>query len=85
MDLLHTHLFHADLVGRIAASLAAVPHLVHTVHTAEGRFRPWQFAMARMFAGACDRIICVSPSVQRLHARRAGLPAWAVRGHPQRH
>ncbi|MCJ7544810.1 MAG: glycosyltransferase [Phycisphaerae bacterium] len=76
VDLLHTHLFHADLVGRVAASLAAVPHLVHTVHTAEGRFRPWQFAMARLLAGACDRIICVSPSVQRLHARRAGLPAW---------
>jgi glycosyltransferase involved in cell wall biosynthesis len=76
VDLLHTHLFHADLVGRVAAALAAVPHLVHTVHTAEGRFRPWQFAMARLLAGRCDRIICVSPSVQRLHARRAGLPAW---------
>ncbi len=76
VDLLHTHLFHADLVGRVAASLAAVPHLVHTVHTAEGRFRPWQFAMARLLAGQCERIICVSASVQRLHARRAGLPDW---------
>lgn len=76
VDLLHTHLFHADLVGRVAGSLAAVAHLVHTVHTAEGRFRPWQFAMARLLAEQCDRIICVSPSVQRLHARQAGLPAW---------
>lgn len=75
-DLLHTHLFHADLVGRAAAALAHVPHLVHTVHTAEGRFRPWQFALARLLAHRCDRIICVSPSVLQLHSRRAGLPPW---------
>jgi glycosyltransferase involved in cell wall biosynthesis len=74
VDLLHTHLFHADLVGRLAASLAGVPHLVHTVHTAEGRFRPWQFAAARLLADRCDRIICVSPSARDFHARRAGLP-----------
>jgi glycosyltransferase involved in cell wall biosynthesis len=74
VDLLHTHLFHADLAGRLAASLAGVPHLVHTVHTAEGRFRPWQFAAARLLAGRCDRIICVSRSVRDFHARRSGLP-----------
>ncbi len=74
VDLLHTHLFHADLVGRIAAAWAGVPHLVHTVHTAEGRFRPWQFAWARLMAGRCDRIVCVSASVRDFHARRSGLP-----------
>ena len=73
-DLLHTHLFHADLAGRPAAHLAAVPHVVHTIHTAEGRFRPWQFAWARFLAGRCDRLICVSRSVRDHHARRSGLP-----------
>jgi len=76
IDLLHTHLFHADLAGRAAARLAGVGHLVHTVHTAEGRFRPWQFAHARFWADSCDRIICVSPSAAAYHARRSGLPAW---------
>jgi len=74
IDLLHTHLFHADLVGRPAAALAGVPHLVHTVHTVEGRFRPWQFAYARLLADSCERIVCVSASARDAHARRSGLP-----------
>ena len=76
IDLLHTHLFHADLAGRPAARSASVPHVIHTVHVAEMRFRPWQFAMARFFADWCDRIVCVSDSARRRHARKSGLPAW---------
>ncbi|MHC4983831.1 MAG: glycosyltransferase, partial [Planctomycetota bacterium] len=76
IELLHTHLFHADLAGRLAASLAAVPHLVHTIHTAEGRFRPWQFAFTRFLSGRCDKLICVSPSARDWHSRRSGLPSW---------
>ena len=84
VDVLHTHLFHADLAGRVAAYLAGVPHAVHTVHTAEARFRPWQFAFARLWAGlggtaAPGRrtagIIAVSESVRDHHAARSGLPA----------
>ena len=75
-DILHTHLFHADMAGRVAAYLTGTKRLVHTVHVAEGRFRPWQFAWARILAGRCDRIICVSQSVRDFHARRTGLPPW---------
>lgn len=75
IDVLHTHLFHADLPGRPAARAASVPHVVHTVWTAEGRFWLWQFAWARLAADACDRIICVSESVRAHHAARSGLPA----------
>ena len=74
IDILHTHLFHADLAGRAGASLAAIPNVVHTVRTAEGRFRPWHFAFARFFASRCQRIICVSPSTLESHSRRSGLP-----------
>jgi glycosyltransferase involved in cell wall biosynthesis len=74
IDILHTHLFHADVAGRAAAAMASVPHLVHTVHTAERRFRPWHFAFARFFSDRCERIICVSDSVRRHHSRRSGLP-----------
>jgi glycosyltransferase involved in cell wall biosynthesis len=73
-DVLHTHLYHADLVGRIAASMASVPHVVHTVHTAEARFRPWQFAFAHLAARSCDRIVAVSESARDHHAARAHLP-----------
>ena len=74
IQLLHTHLFHADLAGRVAARLAGVPRLVHTVHVAEGRFRPWQYAWSRLTANWCDRIVCVSQAVRDHHARRAHLP-----------
>lgn len=74
VDLLHTHLFHADLVGRPAAMLAGVPHLVHTVHVAEQRFRPWQYAYARLMDYRCDRIVCVSDSVRDHHSRHSRLP-----------
>jgi glycosyltransferase involved in cell wall biosynthesis len=73
-DLLHTHLFHADLAGRPAARIAGVPHLVNTVHVAEGRFRPWQFAYARLMGEHCDRVVCVSQAVREFHQRRSRLP-----------
>lgn len=74
-DIVHTHLFHADLAGRPAARLAAVPHLIHTVRTAEGRFRPWQFSYARFLGGYCDRLVCISESVRRHHKLHSGVPA----------
>ena len=74
IDLLHTHLFHADLVGRIAARAAGVRHLVHTVHVAEARWRPWQYAWARIARRWCDRIVCVSQAVLAHHARKTRLP-----------
>ena len=73
-DILHTHLFHADLAGRPAAWAARVPHLVHTVWTAEGRYRPWQFAYARLLKQSCNRVICVSRSVHDHHAGKSKLP-----------
>ncbi|NQU76747.1 MAG: glycosyltransferase [Planctomycetes bacterium] len=73
-DILHTHLFHADLVGRPAAIAVGLPHVVHTVHVAERRFRPWQFAWARAAAYSADRIVCVSRGVRDHHRRLTGLP-----------
>lgn len=74
IDILHTHLFHADLAGRLAAWLAGRVRVVHTVHIAETRFRPWQFAFYRLTAGLCDRLIAVSGSAGDYHASRCGLP-----------
>jgi glycosyltransferase involved in cell wall biosynthesis len=66
-------LFHADLAGRLAMRKAGVGHLVHTVHVAEKRWRPWQFAFARWMRRRCDKVVCVSPSVKQWHAERSGL------------
>lgn len=74
-NIIHTHLFHADLAGRLAAKRAGMRHVLHTVHMAEHPFRPWQFAFERRFRRRCDRIICVSEAVRRWHAHYAKLPA----------
>jgi glycosyltransferase involved in cell wall biosynthesis len=74
IDVLHTHLFHADLAGRAAALVTGSLRLIHTVHIAEARFRPWQYALARMTADICDAVIAVSPSVLDHHSTRSGLP-----------
>jgi len=74
-DILHTHLFHAGLAGRLAAKRAGIRTVLNTLHVAESRFRPWQFAFARRFRRRCDRIICVSNSVMQWHAERTKLSA----------
>ena len=75
IDLLHTHMFHADLAGRLAARRAGLRRVVHTVHVAEKRFRPWHFSFARWGRRHCDRIVCVSKSVHQWHAAKSRLPA----------
>jgi glycosyltransferase involved in cell wall biosynthesis len=59
-DIVHTHLFQADVAGRIAARLAGVPIVVKTLHNM-GRWKaPWQIALDRLLARWTDRVICVS-------------------------
>ena len=51
-----------------------MPHVVHTIHVAEQRFRPWQYVYARLMDFQCDRLICVSRSVRDHHAAHSRLP-----------
>jgi glycosyltransferase involved in cell wall biosynthesis len=78
--ILHAHLFHANLAARFAVShLSPVEReglcVVNTVHIAERRFRPWQFALDRFTAKRACAEICVSRFVAAFHQRRTGLPA----------
>lgn len=59
-DIVHTHLFQADVVGRIAALLAGVPIVVKTLHNM-GRWkgRP-QLLADRLLARRTARVVCVS-------------------------
>ncbi len=75
IDLLHSHLFHADLFARRAMLRWGVKRPVHPVHVAERRWRPWRGWWARWLRGRCDHIVAVSESVKRYHRRQSHLPA----------
>lgn len=78
--IVHAHLFHANLAARLAygltpAAARAGLHVLGTVHVAEHRFRPWQFALDRITARYAKAEVCVSRAVARFQQERTGLPA----------
>jgi len=70
--LLHTLLFHANLVGRLAAALAGVSKVVSSVRVAERRRRSHLVAEG---ATQClvTRFVAVSQAVRSFMIRRAGI------------
>ena len=59
-DVVHTHLFHADVVGRIAGILAGVPVIVKSLHNM-GRWKPARYvAIDRFLNRWTDKVICCS-------------------------
>ncbi|GHS98243.1 glycosyl transferase [Planctomycetales bacterium] len=71
---LHTHLFHANLVGRLAAAGLAMP-VLSTCHIMETRPRPWHFFLDRLTARFAAGEVCVSQAVADFQRQKTGLPA----------
>ncbi len=69
---LQTFLFHANVVGALAAPRADVPVLVGGIRVAEPK--RWHLWIQRRLAQRFDRFVCVSESVAR-HAAERGLPS----------
>lgn len=61
--LLHSHLYHANLYGRIAALLARVP-AVATVHNVYTRSKLHRRLLNRLLAQATARVIAVSDEIR---------------------
>lgn len=73
-DVVQTFLFHANIVGRLAARRADVPHVLSGIRVAERRGR-WRLRLDAATAGNVERHVCVSQAVAD-HARTVGgLPA----------
>lgn len=72
-DLLQSFLFHANLVGRLAARKVGVRPVVSGIRVAEPR--RWYLWADRLTSRWVDRYVCVSRSVARYSASKARLPA----------
>ena len=61
-DILHTHLFHADILGRVLGSITGVPKIISTIHNVEfgSLFREKLLSLTRSFV---DLNIAVSKRV----------------------
>lgn len=79
-DLVHTHLFRADILGPPLARLNRVPAVVTTVHNTERFFRnPVVKRMMRMANRRVDRVIAISNAVKQSLVADVGLPAEKIR------
>lgn len=69
-DILHCHLLHANVAGRLIGSALNVRHIIATVHTAE-QHKLWHLTAENLTCRLSRLTICVSPSVchhLKLHA-----------------
>lgn len=77
-DLVHTHLFAADLYGRLAARLAGIKCIVATEHNVNldfGRIRRWGKRLANRSATA---LIAISGGVKEAMVKREGADAKKI-------
>ncbi|MGE0605960.1 MAG: glycosyltransferase [Pirellulales bacterium] len=72
--IVQTFLFHANILGRLAARQAGVPHIVSGIRVAEHRHR-WYLWLDRWTAGPVERHVCVSQAVADFSQQRGKLPA----------
>lgn len=66
-DVLHSFLFHANLLGRLLKSISGVKTIA-SLRTLEGKF--YHRPLHRLAGGGFDRVVCASEAVAD-HARRA--------------
>jgi starch synthase (maltosyl-transferring) len=72
--LLHTFLFHANIVGRLSAYLAGTSRVVSSVRVAEKRYR-YHLVLENLTCRLSDKVVCVSDAVCRYTRRHSHVPA----------
>lgn len=73
-DILHTHLYHPNLYGRLAALGLGLTGVVAVVHNTYTRLKLHRRAANFLLAWAADRVLAVSPQVWRDVRRYDGVP-----------
>jgi len=65
VQIVHTHMYHGNTYGRIAALIAGVPVIISTVHTINSHRGFKRHLLNRLLSRYTDRIIAVSKAVRR--------------------
>jgi len=79
LDVVHTHLWGANVWGRIAARWARVPRLVVTEHNVDTWKRPHHFVIDRCLAPWASSLVAVSHEVRMFYERHGvGRGRWQV-------
>lgn len=79
-DIVHTHLFHADIYGTLAARLTGIRRIVSTKHGYNPWRRQWPYAwLDRMAAAFQIHIITISQAIGQWLVQVEGLPAAKMR------
>src|SRR5262249_32008807 len=90
-DLIHTHLWAANVIGRVAGRLSRIP-VISSIHNPDHEPDAWEDGAAvsplkRRFAQlmdrwtaefGCDRLVAVSEYVRRSAHRRLGFPLQRI-------
>jgi len=74
IDVVHTHVWNADVWGRLAGLLAGVPVLLTTAHSVDVWKKSRHLAVDRVLAAVSRRIVCVSEAVRAFYRDRAHIP-----------
>jgi glycosyltransferase involved in cell wall biosynthesis/ribosomal protein S18 acetylase RimI-like enzyme len=79
-QILHTHLFHADLLGRLVGAWCRVPAVITTLHMLEAaQHRWWCDPINRAGSRANAAMLAVSEEVKRGFVQGQGLAAEKIR------
>ena len=73
-DVVHTHLFPADAIGRVAGRLAGIPVMVKSLHNM-GRWKtPRQVLTDRVLGRWTDKVICCSDFQREVATAQERIP-----------
>ncbi|HET8945488.1 MAG TPA: glycosyltransferase, partial [Candidatus Polarisedimenticolia bacterium] len=78
IDLLHAHLFYANVAARLAGRLAGVPVVLTAHHDTDLWMGPHHRLVERVTAKLSDRVVTCSEAVRRFAIERLGLSADRV-------
>jgi glycosyltransferase involved in cell wall biosynthesis len=75
-DIVQTFLFHANVVGALAARVASEPRIVHGMRVADPS--RWRLLAERYVGARVDRSVCVSHCVAEFYMKRGRVPSEKI-------